>query len=438
MHWLALLPPEADRTAWELRALRFTPRVAWVDEALLLEVSGSLRLWGGPERLARRLFKSKLPSASVYRRFSATSLVALALLRLRAEGRDAVPLEALPLATLSAAAPHLATLARMGCTTWGQLRALPRAGVARRFGAPLLAALDAAYGERPEAYPWLTLPEVFDHKLELPSLATSAPELLQAAQYLLGLLQDWLRARQRGVLALELEWTLDLKRLNGVLLAPTEQLVVRTAQPTQGMAHLRRLVAEQLGRAALSAPANALRLRSLETAVWAGSSASVLIQNPADHHAQAERLHELIERLSARLGPDQVLVPRLQADHRPERMQRWVSAQDAKNAQNASPQRPAKGPSAGADTLYPTWLLIPPQPLLVRGEAPQFHGPLHRLTRTQRVEAGWWDALERKQTAALRDYYIARSPQAGLVWIFCERPASDHTALRWFLQGGYG
>ena len=28
-------------------ALQFTPHVAWVDKGLLLEVSGTLRLWGG-------------------------------------------------------------------------------------------------------------------------------------------------------------------------------------------------------------------------------------------------------------------------------------------------------------------------------------------------------------------------------------------------------
>jgi protein ImuB len=57
MHWIALLPPEGEHTAWSWRALQFTPRVAQVDEALVLEVSASHRLWGGPDRLLRRLFR---------------------------------------------------------------------------------------------------------------------------------------------------------------------------------------------------------------------------------------------------------------------------------------------------------------------------------------------------------------------------------------------
>jgi protein ImuB len=105
-----------------------------------------------------------------------------------------------------------------------------------------------AYGERPEVCPWLTLPEVFDVRLELPALATRRPELMWTAQRLLVQLQAWLRARERGVLALELQWALDLKRLDGVALPSHQQLVVRTAQPAQDMAHLRRLVGEQLAR----------------------------------------------------------------------------------------------------------------------------------------------------------------------------------------------
>ncbi|RYF35748.1 MAG: DNA polymerase Y family protein, partial [Comamonadaceae bacterium] len=267
MHWIALLPSHEDeRSAWGWWALQFTPRVAQVDEALLLEVSGSERLFGGRNRLLRRIFEPNRAPVHAHRAQGATSLIALALLRLKLQGLQppaALP-DGLPLDTLTAAREHLSTLERTGARNWGDLWALPRGGMARRFGAGLLDALDAAWGQRPERYPWLTLPEVFDLKLELPALATGAPELMWSAQRLLTQLQTWLQARHHGVLALELEWTLDLRRLNGVQLPPHEQLVVRTAQATQDIAHLRRLVGEQLARAKLAAPANHLRLRTLE------------------------------------------------------------------------------------------------------------------------------------------------------------------------------
>ncbi len=237
MDWIALLPPEVDRAAWGWWALRFTPRVAQVEEALLLEVSASQRLWGGRQQLLHQLFKENPLETIVQYAQGATSLVATALLRLACRGaavRGELPGQ-LPLDTLSAALPHVNTLARIGCHSWADVRALPRGGVARRFGAALLEALDAAYGEQPEGYPWLALPEVFDVKLELPALASSAPELLWSAGRLLSQLQVWLQARQRGVLALELEWTLDRRRYNDENLPLHEQLVIRTAQPAQGM-----------------------------------------------------------------------------------------------------------------------------------------------------------------------------------------------------------
>jgi protein ImuB len=307
----------------------------------------------------------------------------------------------------------------------------------------LLEALDCAYGERPEQYAWLQLPEEFDLKLELAALATTAPELMWGAQRLLTQLQVWLQARHRGVLALELEWTLDLRRLNGVRLPGQESIVVRTAQPVQDIAHLRRLVGEHLSRSALSAPANHLRLRSLETTPWAAGSKSLL---PEDE-VKGERLHHLVERLSVRLGEGSVLVAQPQADHRPERMQRWQAARQGIGAQVARQGMGANAPAASCgakrplpcDALYPPWLLREPLPLEVRGEKPHYHGPLRLLEGPHRLETGWWDA--QREAAGARDYFIARSDEAGLLWVYRERLAprlaGEMAPVRWFLQGLY-
>ena len=69
--------------------------------------------------------------------------------------------------TLTAARPHLGVLERIGCRTWDDLLRLPRDGVARRFGAPLLEALDRARGSATDDYEWQLLPEHFEEKLEL-------------------------------------------------------------------------------------------------------------------------------------------------------------------------------------------------------------------------------------------------------------------------------
>ena len=296
MHWIALPLPSTEDGAPAVQpgmagavgwwALRFTPRVALVEgEAVLLEVSSTERLWGGRDALlaqvcaASRVGMSAPESAEpVLCGCGPTSLVALAFLRMALAG-CALPAQGapgLPLHTLTALRPHVASLERMGCRTWGALQALPRAGVARRFGAGVLQVLDQALGHAPETHRWLTLPEQFVLAAELPALAESADALLWSASRCLAVLQGWLQARQQGALGLELVWRHDLRRIDGVAIAPTQALQVRTAKATQDMAHLRRLLAENLARTTLAAPANHISLRLLDSAPLPHQSTSLL------------------------------------------------------------------------------------------------------------------------------------------------------------------
>ncbi len=174
MRWIALRawpePMEAgSRQALACHALRCTPRVTLAPDAVLMEVSGSLRLWGGLARLladlrARVLADGAVEPAWLQAAPGQTAMQALARLRLGLPWRESsrVAVGHLPLAALSAAQPHLAVLERLGCRQWQDLRRLPRAGVARRFGQALLDALDQAYGEQAQSHDWWQLPEVFE------------------------------------------------------------------------------------------------------------------------------------------------------------------------------------------------------------------------------------------------------------------------------------
>jgi protein ImuB len=451
MHWIALQPgPEAAssagatepdalvdlHTALAWWALQFTPLVARVDTCLLLEVSASERLFGGRAELLQRLFGTGIPVAALDHAQGVTSLLALA--RLRAAAPQAT-IHSLPLHTLTAAREHLPTLLRLGCSTWGQLRALPRGGLVRRFGAGLLDALDRAYGTRPELYPWLTLPAVFEAPLELQAAVESAPALLFGARRLLAQLLVWLRARQRGVLALELLWELDARRSNARHQDAHHQgsaqgrLELRTAQATQDMQHLQRLLREQLAGVTLPAPVLYLRMRTLQTQPMGGESLSLL---PEDSR-KGDSLHQMLERLGARLGSEQVLCVQAQARHQPEQMQVWTpwQARLAAPAQVSAAREGLALPPHAA--LLPSWLLATPQQLPVQQQCPQYHGPLLLLAGPQRLEMGWLEAQ-----AQLRDYFVARSAQAGLLWIYRERlrpavPAEGpaDNALRWYLHG---
>lgn len=530
MHWIALpLPaPEAASSGVPAQAhgwwaLRFSPRVALLEEGLLVEVDSTARLWGGLPALVRLLRQhcpvpltgpapdaghgqgqatagtrqhpargmppvgastSSRASASTRARAPAespheaaciaqapTALQALAQLRLLQAGRPLprrLPHD-LPLRTLSDLRPHAADLEHMGCRTWGAVRALPRAGLARRLGAGPLLALDRAWGDVQHLPPWLQAPDCFALEAELPALAESADSLLWSTSRLLVALQSWLQARHQGVLALSLAWRHDLRRIDGVDLPDWQALEVRTAQPAQEMAHLRRLLAERLGRQRLAAPVNRIALRALQTAPWVGDSVSLL--PPGPNETPGEPWHQLQERLSARLGTERVQGLRLMADHRPEAMQQWHPLETEKagaavRGRGAS-TRAATPPDARA-VLWPTWLVQPPRVLVLQGNRPCLHGPLRLLVGPQRFETAWWESREALEALGAlgaahpestadagtaggagaaaggslpgeavagptrRDYFVAHNQVVGYVWIFRDLQG------RWLLHGFYG
>ncbi|MFZ5567761.1 MAG: Y-family DNA polymerase [Pseudomonadota bacterium] len=436
--------PEQLALAWW--ALQFSPRVCVLQEAVLLEVHDSLRLFGGQRALLQRVRAETPQQGGTALAVAPTALAALALLRTLpaapagegAEMSEPIPakscspaalqrtLDALPIAVLSATHPHAPTLQRLGCRTLGQLRALPRGGVSRRFGAALLEALDRAYGLRPDAFAWIALPEAFSARLEFMGRIEVAEGLLFGARRLLAQLGAWLLARQRGVVALTLHWEHDLVRRGDTC---NGSLHIRTAEATRDMVHLTRLLGEYLARTTLAAPVVAIRLEAPQTETLATQSISLL---PEDMR-EGETLQQFIERVSVRLGPERVLRGQLIADHRPQHMQRWLPAATAPVSPRKSKQK--LPPHL---RLHPPWLLREPLRLAVQGERPIYQGPLTLLAGPERLEAGWWSLLSSAEAEgeelALRDYYVAQSPHAGLLWVYRRRSAGEPA---WFLQGVY-
>ncbi len=435
-------------------SLSFTPRVALCGNAVVLEVSGSLRLFGGLLKLAALLeahihafFKQNSLVAQIIRAQAATSLIAIGRLHLL-RARQKIPLHVadMPMHTLAATHPHLAVLERTGCRTWGDLLRLPRDGVARRFGAPLLAALDQARGALPEAYIWHVLPERFEQKIELDALVIHAPALMAGVDVLLVQLHAWLLGRQSGLCALQVIWHLDKRRD----VPSTGELTVRTAQPAQDLRHVARLITERLNQERLAAPVHSITLASLETVSLSDAAlatASLLVE-PKQQGASST---QFIERLSARLGAASVEVWQPQADHRPEAMQRWVtSATDVIATKSGAARaridssKVIKGikdaeKALKTDSLFPTWLLRQPLKLCAKAGAPLHQGALVKLAGPQRLEAtGWLLADQADVAPALRDYFIYRTKQGVLLWIYSERLAlseRDHVQREWYLQG---
>lgn len=433
-HWAALLLDDAcdsslpiDPAGVAVWALQFTPRVAQKEQTVWLELEQSLRLFGGEDQV-HRLVEIGAAELGVSRlAWAPTSLAALACARMGIRDGFAAPLtkllDPLPFQCIDAVKVHGPTLARLGCRTLADVRKLPRGGISRRFDSQLLLALDQAYGLRPEGYPWVVLPDTFTARLELPGRVDTAPALMFGARRLLVQMGGWLVARHCGVTAFTLHWCHDVMRSRDV--GDGGEITIRTAQPTQNVDHLCRLLGENLAKVTLLAPAGDLVLSATLVTPILEASLSLL----PDARATGEALDLVLERIEARLGKKRVLRPVLNEDSRMEWMNRWQPV----NAKRLATQvRQVPGPQ-------PTWILKTPLKLDVKDERPLYQGPLQLLLGPERVEGGWWHRVKdaeggQRSLNVARDYWVALSQHAGALWIFQQRLPKDEVAS-WYLHG---
>ena len=434
--WLAVhlaAPPSQpgprDLERLGARAQRLTPRVSLEPpDGLLLEIKGSLHLFGGVEGLCREWAGecSRLRMSCTLA-VAPTPLAALALARAgRKTGAPAsLPtitdpaqlvgkISPLPLATLRWPQDTLDRLARIGVRTIGEALRLPRPGFARRFGAAQLQTLDRLVGRASDLKDRFEVRPRFRRRRELTYELESHAALLAVLEPLLGELGEFLTARQCGVLTLEC-------RLRHREVPPT-RCVLRLAAPLADPAQLAALLAERLSALVLPEPVRACELRSgpLVPRVLASGG----LWQPGEHGGgAAARAPELIERLRARLGPEAVYGLRSNEDHRPEAAWRVREPVITTSSFQSGLQN-----DPFCDRR-PLWLLPRPRQLNERDGLPRHRGPLRLLGEAERIETGWWDGGE-----VSRDYYTAADARGARLWVFRERRPPH----RWFLHGVFG
>ena len=446
-------------------ALAFSPMVCLSPPAgVLLEVGTTLRYFGGIDALMQRLDNTLAPLGHRVHRARAPTAQGAAWLSQWRDGVVCADLPALhqtldkvPMDVLDSTKACLDTLVGMGLRHVGELRRLPRDGLARRFGEGLLAELDSAWGTRPDPREPVVLPPVFEGHVELFTRADTADQLRHGAEVLLARLVVWLSARHAFVRRFHLLLRHE-RRLRQVEGAAVTVVAVALAEPSRDAAHLQSLLHERLAALAMPAPALELSLQAHDI-VHQPPPNTDLFPTPRSEHAGLVRL---IERLQARLGAAQVQRLVRVADHRPEyggltvpyesgspprapepvvmprrptRRQARTSGRNASLSAKAAvvPQACPMEQERAVPPSRPVWLMAEPVPLPEIQSRPVLEGcPLQLLSGPERIEAGWWDA-----SLAERDYFIAQTPEGALVWVYRARwPLSGEEG--WFLHGRYG
>ena len=438
--------------------LAFTPAVsALPPDRALLEVRSSLRLFGGLDPLLERLRAALTPLGHRVRLARAPTAQGAVLLALSGPAATHcadlralhAALDALPLSLLDAAREPADALRGMGLRTLADLRRLPRAGLARRFGQALLGEIDRAYGAQPDPRAWAVLPPAFDSRIELFARADTSAQLLHGAGALLARLVAWLAAQHAQARRFTLQLRHETRRQreerdeehdgkgdakgdekgDGKRASPrASRIEIALAAPSRDAEHLALLLRERLDRTALAAPVLDLALHCDDIARAPPPSGELF---PS---AQSERegLTRLIERLQARLGRPRVRRLARVQDHRPERASVLHEVDAAALRQRPDAKQASPVPCGGLVTR-PVWLVEPAQPLPERHDQPLLDGaPLQLLSGPERIETGWWD-----EGLAGRDYFIAQAADASLVWIYRLRLPGLDPAPGWYLHGRF-
>jgi len=398
--------PDRERQALERLArcaLDFTP---WVSldfaPALLLEIRGSLNLFGGLNALTSR-FVDRL-AALGHRAVCAATPSPYASSLLARRGRAAAvehveglrsALGDLPGAALGLDERTHERLLKAGLATLRDLWRLPREGLVRRYGTELLLRLDRAAGLLATPLREFRSPPCFHARFELPSETDRLAFFFPAIEQLLQRLSDFLHERDAGLTRLHLA----LEHRD----RPPTRLKQGSRRPERAAAHFGRLLHERLERLPLPAPVCAVAVSSAALVPWAAVATDLFGQR-ADEAADWQ---QLLDQLEARLGPQALKPLGLRADHRPER------------ACGGTAQALA-APSGLA--LRPLWLLARPRPVPRRELAVIRPQP-------ERIESGWWDAA-----GIGRDYHVATDRRGAKLWIYRELEHPD----RWYLHGLFG
>ncbi|WP_068547677.1 Y-family DNA polymerase [Thalassotalea crassostreae] len=382
---------------------------------LLLRVSNMLTLYGGLENYWQTI-EQHLKSMTVdYQYACAYSPYAATLLAkdgLNQVSDDAnwllLQINKRPLTVSELPNKTIDNLKRIGVNQFQQLLKLPLTEIAKRFDIDLVNYVGRLSGQLQHTVNFYHPPEQFNQHLDLLYEISNLDWLQSPLTKLLIRLERFLYLRDKRAGQIEI------------------QLHFRE-QPIQTLA----IVSAQMEyRAPIWLELSQLTLASLtlaEPIIAISLAASKVVDNDYDKadlfsgKRGAVSAKQLVSRLQAKLGSEQVRGINVVNDHRPEYASHncqpfSISKEISVNANTNSVNNKVVQPNRENNNLLRPSLMLPEPEPLVESVSIE-HGP-------ERIVSGWWD-----NNYICRDYFVARSQNGRWLWIF-KTPERE-----WFLHG---
>jgi protein ImuB len=424
-------------------------------DGVRIEITGSAHLWGGEAALAADLM-ARLDRRHITGRIAIADTLgaAWATAHFAEAGRDSIvmppgdcrtALAPLPVEALRLDPATVHGLRRVGLKRVGDLYAMPRDALARRFGEMVTQRLDQSRGDLPEPISPLGETPIRRVRLSFAESIADPADLLHATERLVADLVPRLAREGMGARRLDLAF----HRVDGRV----ERIRLGTARPSRDPRHLAALFKERLdtvdpglGVEDMILAAFAVEPLPAEQIDMAGHS--------GDHEAGGSA--PLIDRLGNRLGLAAVSRFEARESHIPERASVRVPA--------ASPSPPSlrSGPSPalrerGDPARWAGWVRVslkpprpirlfdPPEPIeafwLLPDDPPfrfTWRRRGHRVMRAdgpERIADEWWRPEGSAAIDAIRDYYRVEDEEGRRFWLFRAGFHCGDREPRWFVHG---
>ena len=392
---------------------------------LWLDISGCAHLFGGEDKLlADLLGRLRRYGFAAQAAVADTPGAAWAWARFGDGAAPCLPqaaqqaaLAGLPVTALRLAPPTAAGLVRLGLRRIGELAAVPRAGVAARFGSTVALRLDQAFGAADEPISPKLPPLAHRVPLAFAEPIARSEDVVAGTRHLLERLAVRLERERQGVRRLELAaFRID---------ATVQRLTIGTSRPSRDPPHLLRLLAEPLAKLDAGFGIEMLLLSADELGPLAAEQISFVGAAPTTDDFAC-----LLDRLGNRLGFERVMRLAPHPSHLPEQAVRRLGPEAAPLVEGWPELRRPLRLFAWPEPVEAVAPLPDSPPLLFR-----WRRQTHRIARAEgpeRLSGEWW-----RQRKLDRDYYCVEDQAGRRFWLFRAGDAVDPATgnLRWYLHG---